>query len=624
LVKKKHKLNNKSNQKIRLLLAIFTVIIIATSSVLIYNQLSENRVEDNNKEPEKKEVDNRISPLENQGLTLEIKRIRHRGLADKLMKFGRSWRNKPTFYFVGVIDEKEFSSDKTSLFTTWDTMNMQRRILRDVEEEKEASEVKLTIVERTTTGLIFKKTTDIQKDSFSVTYDYRTGRWSGDDNYKDNDGYGHYLGETFEIWFDIYQNDVDGDAIPYWTEVNILDTNPWKDDSKLDPDEDGIDTYWEWKWDYDPFTWDDHCELDPDIDGIENIEEYQMKKWLANPFSPDIYVEVDGMVKKNFLDPLHFLSKESQQFLIERFCRHGFNLYFDDGWPGGPVNGGGEILPWYTASAMADGVILQYYENHFADERKGIFRYLLCGGDQPAFTTPTKFNRQDGMHVVNHFKLDLGYKAFTKRTKNLVLAMLTQHEMGHSLGINPWTFEGCDNTSYNKGKQAAKEFKDTWGQYVSCMNYYYSCHFEKTRTFQMYDYSNGKNGPPYDQNDWEALYLPNFQMEGPVIEEYHYDNENAYVHEGSEFTPLGWVYDEGLSEKYLNDWLPSHPTKIKWLVFVKTDEATEISNRDIRIYALPDVGSTFAGITLSYEGSLSKDGNIELYSLQDIINDINS
>ena len=77
--------------------------------------------------------------------------------------------------------------------------------------------------------------------------------------------------------------------------MNILGTDPTVDDSKLDPDGDGIPTAWEWKWGYDPFTWDDHENLDPDLDGLSNIEEYQMAKWFADPFIQDIYYEVDYM-----------------------------------------------------------------------------------------------------------------------------------------------------------------------------------------------------------------------------------------------------------------------------------------------------------------------------------------
>jgi hypothetical protein len=50
------------------------------------------------------ELDNRISPLTNQGLILDINRIRHRGLLDNIMKIGISWKNQPSFYVVTDID----------------------------------------------------------------------------------------------------------------------------------------------------------------------------------------------------------------------------------------------------------------------------------------------------------------------------------------------------------------------------------------------------------------------------------------------------------------------------------------------------------------------------------------
>jgi len=79
-----------------------------------------------------------------------------------------------------------------------------------------------------------------------------------------------------------------------------------------------IPTSWEWRWGYDPFTWNDHGNLDPDVDGIENIEEYQMAKWLSDPFQPDIYIETDGMQKKGLIDVKHIFFKEAQQMIIER------------------------------------------------------------------------------------------------------------------------------------------------------------------------------------------------------------------------------------------------------------------------------------------------------------------
>ena len=72
------------------------------------------------------------------------------------------------------------------------------------------------------------------------------------------------------------------------------------DDRKLDPDNDGIPTAWEWMWGYNPSSWDNHSYLDPDNDGLQNTEEYYMEKFQANPFKPDIYIEVDWMKKSPF------------------------------------------------------------------------------------------------------------------------------------------------------------------------------------------------------------------------------------------------------------------------------------------------------------------------------------
>ena len=188
------------------------------------------------------ELDDRISPLTNQGLTLEINRIRHRGLIDNIMKIGLSWRNQPRFYVVTDIDDFKYSSYEEFgfIYGVWDTFLQENRIIRDAEEEQETSEIVLTIVEKEKKGLI--RSHDVEKERIHITYDYRTGCWVGDDFFRDNDGYGHYVGKYFEVWFNVYQTDFDHDVIPYWTEVNIIHTNPRVDDSKLDTDKDGIPT----------------------------------------------------------------------------------------------------------------------------------------------------------------------------------------------------------------------------------------------------------------------------------------------------------------------------------------------------------------------------------------------
>ena len=219
--------------------------------------------------------------------------------------------------------------------------------MKDVKQETDKSEITIELYERVTSGLFGRRSNDILQETIHVTYDYRTGRWTGDDYLKDEDGLGHYLGENIELWFNIYQTDKDGDYIPYWIEQNVLKTDPRVSDLLKDPDSDGIPTTWEWRWGYDPFIWDNHEMLDPDIDGIQNTEEYIMEKYFSNPYQQDIYIETDGMVKNGILDIEHIWYEESNQIVIERFANMGINVYVDNGWHTGLTNNGGELLPHY-------------------------------------------------------------------------------------------------------------------------------------------------------------------------------------------------------------------------------------------------------------------------------------
>ena len=412
------KMNAKAKQKLLAGVALVVVVILVASGIYVYDKYYKEEEEDV-EEDEVRVIDDRISPLENQGVVIEVLRLRHRGLYDKLTTMGgRDWKDKPTFYFVTNMDGLEFAGNAvgqhgTSVeinFHTWDTMFMERKIVKDSEEEQETSDITLTIFEKVTTRKLLRKTTtDVERDSITIEYDYRTGRWSGDDNFGDKDGYGHYLGETFEIWFNVYQMDSDDDFIPYWTEVNVLGTDPMRDDSNKDPDEDGIPTTWEWKWGYDPFTWDDHEKLDPDVDGIENIEEYQMAKWLANPYHQEVYVEVDSVAGTGRFDPPVTFYEESKQAITEKYAEHYISIFFDTGWPNNPLHGGGEMLPYWEKLSQDSGMILEYYNNYFPQERRGVFRYLVLG-HSGGYNHPAKNNVYDCTYIV-HDPL-LPYKLF--------------------------------------------------------------------------------------------------------------------------------------------------------------------------------------------------------------------
>jgi hypothetical protein len=512
----------KTKQRIMVGITLIVVACIVISGVYIAEYvLKEEKIKEEPIEEMLYDLD-KISPMTNQGLILEINRIRSRGLLDLMMQRGRSWKTPPNIYFISNIDNQEYVSkdvhaaggaSSETFFETWDTMFLENRIQRNVEEEQETSEIILTINEQKKLGLLGLRKKDVEMERIQVTYDFRTGRWDGgSDSFNDSDGYGHYVGENYEVWFNIYQTDYDRDGIPYWTEVNLLNTSPEFDDSFHDPDNDGIPTAWEWRWGYDPNSYDNHSTLDPDQDGLENIEEYKMEKYFADPFQQDIYIEADGMEKGKFIDFKHVFWMESQQVCIERFAQHGINLYIDAGWPDTPINGGGEILRFYETLSQDSGMLLQFYRHHFSDDRKGIFRYCVIGNNA-GFCIPSEFNRYDTFAVGTSVKkLLINRMAFTPRTQRLALAAGVLHELGHSLGLGPWNIGGNDNISWIEGREAKREYMDKWGEYKSVMNYYYIW------DYSIVDYSDGSHGPK-DVSDWDLMDLTAFQKHTTIIED---------------------------------------------------------------------------------------------------------
>ena len=117
------------NKKSKILLALTLIVIIVISSTFVYIQFTKEEKHEE-KPKDVKEIDDRINPLTNQGLILEVQRIRHRGLLDKIIRFGNDWKQKPEFYFISMIDNTEYISkdvmaagaESKILFNTWDTI----------------------------------------------------------------------------------------------------------------------------------------------------------------------------------------------------------------------------------------------------------------------------------------------------------------------------------------------------------------------------------------------------------------------------------------------------------------------------------------------------------------------
>ncbi|MBS3749069.1 MAG: hypothetical protein KGY67_05155 [Candidatus Thermoplasmatota archaeon] len=591
-------------------------------------------------------VDDRIAPYENQAVVLEILRVRHRGLLNRLLRPGLSWKQTPEFYFISTMDGMEYVSKDISqhmqssevLFTTWDSIFQENKVVRTAEQDQETSQITLTIVEREKKGLFGLRSQDIEKDSFTVTYCYRTGRWTGDDSFRDEDGYGYYLGDTFEIWFNLYQMDYDDDYIPYWMEVNVLNTDPTVDDASIDPDDDSIPLFWEWNWGYDPYTWDDHRNLDPDMDSITNDKEYQFAKYYADPYIENIYLEVDHMQATGITDPAHVFYEESKQALIERYAQHNIKAFFDDGWENTPMNGGGESLRHFEQLSQDSGMILQYYNNHFPDERKGTFIYCLLG-HKGGYQHPAKGNVYDAISVwttpftiLSAKELLIRYFGYgqspTPRGTRVAVASSLLHELGHFGGLTSDYFEGVDKVGYKPGGATfdilqGKEFRETWGQYRSVMNYAY------IYRHNVLDYSDGSNDAPYDQNDWENLFLGGWSRTSLRVEEAYYlmyGDEWEEIREKLidknisliETPPIsGYEFDQNLTSEFtalIGDYSPNPRWDVEWAVHRLVEKEKYPHFRDVKILVSPkDISSKYATYwSLFLEGDLDENGDMIL------------
>lgn len=326
-----------------------------------------------------------------------------------------------------------------------------------------------------------------------LDFDMRTGDWTGSDFRGDADGYGHIVGESFEIWFDICVQDLDADGLTTWEELYIYRTDVLVDNRGDDKDGDGIPIEWEDHWGYDPFMKDNHDQLDPDNDGLTNLDEYRMNPWFSDPFRQDVFVEVDWMQGKYVWEKPYALPDEAKQMVMTAFARHNIMLNIDDGWMGG-----GEEIPFYGKDDLNLNTIYRKYFHDFLSDiwKQGIFHYAILMGANPWREDIAGFNFQSDAFTVCVGTIRLFRLRETART--LAIAGVFMHELGHNLGLFRSDFPGIDNPDT---RYPWKEDFWLYGPYHSCMNYRYTWHYV--------DYSPGTQGD-YDFDDWGNLNLKHF------------------------------------------------------------------------------------------------------------------
>ena len=384
-----------------------------------------------------------------------------------------------------------------------------------------------------------------EKD-LNLVYSLKTGHWRGEDFNSPNvidepSGYGHANGcddNSYDTWdldcelfFDITQNDFDGDGIPYWTEVNIYGTDPEEDNTGLDEDVDGIPIEWEHKWGhyfewdwnsdswkhnwiYDPFEWNDHENLDPDEDGLQNNEEYLTSEWDSDPFRQDIFLELDQMKIENGVGS--YVPKLGKEMFRDALAKHNIVLHIDDHEE--DTMEGGEIIPFMEE--VPRGGQETIYKDYFLHNglykwRQGIFHYGVVvyryeglagfafnGGDH-------SYPYSDGILITSRYHDKMSERTIKNILNTMVLddakrkaqvyASVLMHETGHILGINRWNTPGCDiRDTYTPSQQGWW----TYAPYRSCMNYRY--------IFEIVGYSDGSRGEN-DFDDWNRIDLTKFQ-----------------------------------------------------------------------------------------------------------------
>lgn len=460
-------------------------------------------------------IDDRISPLTTQAVSLEILRIRKKGIDEQMRKIGPGWRNQPSYYYEAILHDGVWTSHEIN---DWDTGYVGLEAFRKVPNDLETCTIEFTLYENQKKLL---RTVAVEKDTFSLEYCFRTGRWIGDGRLEGGlVGTGYLNGDFFEVWFDVHQSDYDGDGIPYWVEVNILGTDPSVDDTYQDSDNDGIPTAWEWKWGFNPLMWDDHAAIDLSNDGLSNVDKYNLRKWGANPYRRDIYVEVDFMKgRSGLLSRDHVFHEESKQMVMDKFAEQDITLHVDDGIMGG----GGEYLDFHAEYISQEGGIgSYYYKYHFADDRKGVFRYGVVV-HSAGWAHPQDYQlRYDVISVPDNFKFYRNVfhpiPALTPRLQRLAMACAFMHELGHTLGLRGLTNPGIDNTTqigrgmedvpFLQRYKMQQEARKYWENYESVMNY------DKFGRYVL-GYSDGTNGVN-DVDDWGMLDFYFFKRHEPA------------------------------------------------------------------------------------------------------------
>jgi len=459
---------------------------------------------------------NDLDPLVDLTITVTIDKIRSLEKDDPQVhaKEVIDQGNNPDFYVKIFIDDQEFTSD-----TFWNTKYVYEPDLSftyNIDDSQETVDVVLQLWDAADSNQQEDRLCDISPDTGSsddaydveLTYNVKTGHWTGDDQLEDASGYGRLNGcddgtiyETdrdCELWFSITQNDFDQDQIPYYTETMVYQTDPEVNDADTDFDADNIPTWWEWKYNYNPKEYDDHKHIDPENDGIDNYEEYLTSQWGSDPYTRDVFMELDQMEDGPNGEPCH-LPDGSKEILYTAYDRQNVVYHLDDGsWGEGS---GSDLIPFDPMTEASwrnhdelDQIYDEYYNQQGQDAwRRGVFHYGVVIY-QSSMVNGNQFG--SNRFQISAKGMEEKFNSYPWLNRDIVYASAYMHETGHTFGF--WPIPGHNMQSYYPWQIGFW----TSRPYKSCMNYGYM--------YTVVDYSDGSR-PFNDYNDWERMDLTSFQ-----------------------------------------------------------------------------------------------------------------
>jgi hypothetical protein len=431
-----------------------------------------------------------FDPLVDISVTIDIKTIRFLAV-EELQTFPKNKGNdNPNFYVKVFINNVEFTSNiwNNTKYVYEPHWNATLNVPDDVENVS----MNIQLWSHETEDVLYDLSSDPKRNDVNLTYSIKTGYWTGEDSIGDASGYGRLCGcddgtiygnnRDCELWFDITQNDYDGDHIPYWIEVNRLGIDPYVNDTLLDQDNDSIPTYWEYRWGYQPLIWEDHNNIDPDNDSINNIEEYLTSQWFSDPFRKDIFVELDIMGDGPNGEKTYF-PENSKELIATAFDKQNIVFHLDMG-----TMGGHDILPFADDLNRED--LQNIYQNYFLhgdpnNWRRGVFHYGLV-----------VYEAGYAGYMIQSNAYQISSSRLEKKVNNPILnrdiiyASDYMHELGHTLDFRPIP-------GHNQFSQYPWQLGWWWNHaYRSCMNYGW--------TYLIVDYSDGSRRIP-DLNDWDRM-----------------------------------------------------------------------------------------------------------------------